>query len=208
MNYNNLNDEDDELNVPPPTPFMEDDINKISQGESYTCNECSSYIEILYIDATINQISFKCKNSTESHGTKTITIDKFLSDCTKNTYIYSKCSSCNRQQNRINSNEVFKYCVNCKLIFCGKCLYNHKKEYKNEHRLINNNERTIKCLIHPNNYNCGYCLDCNVHFCYDCLESREHVVHRKNYLKEIKPTDEEIKLLLKVIKNFREQKIN
>ena len=197
MSYNLYNEEDDYLYKPPPTPILEIEI--IREGESYSCTECSSDIEIYYIDDKNNKIAFKCQNINEYHEKKLMSIKNFLLKSTKNTYIYSKCSSCNKQQNRINNNEVFKYCVNCKLIFCNKCLFKHNKENNNDHHIINNNEIKIKCLVHPNNYNCGYCLDCHCHICYDCLESRDHIIHRKNNLKEIKPTDEEINALKNII---------
>ena len=202
MLYNPLNEEDESSFKPPPTPIMENDLNKIKEGESYVCTQCSSNIEIFYIDDKNFKISFKCQNNNESHGTLTLPIGNFLGQTTKNTYIYSKCSSCNKQQNRINNDEVFKYCVNCKLIFCNKCLYNHNKENNNDHHIINNNETKIRCMLHPNNYNCGYCLDCHCHICYECLETREHLIHRKNNLKEIKPTEEEINALLAIIKKY------
>ena len=206
MSFNLLNDEDDSSFQPPPTPIMENDLNKIKGGESYACTECSSNIEIFYIDEKNYKISFKCQNFNESHGIKILPINLFLVQTTKNTYLYSKCSSCNKQQNRINNDEVFKYCVNCKLIFCNKCLFKHKKENNNNHNIINNNEKNIKCLVHPNNYNCGFCLDCNCHICYECLESREHIIHRKNHIKEIKPTDEEISAILDIIKKYGNKK--
>ena len=49
MENNSIN-EDDESFKPPPTPIMENDLNKIKEGESYACTECSSSIEIFYID--------------------------------------------------------------------------------------------------------------------------------------------------------------
>ena len=206
MSYNLYNEEDDSSYKPPPTPILE--IEVIREGESYSCIECSSDIEIYYIDDKTNKISFKCQNINENHEKKVISIKNFLLKSTKNTYIYNKCSSCNKQQNRINNNEVFKYCVNCKLVFCNKCLYKHNKENYNDHHIINNNEIKVKCLIHPNNYNCGYCLDCHCHICYECLESREHIIHRKNNLKEIKPTEEEIKVLLSIIQKNKDLKKN
>ena len=208
MSYNLYNDEDESSAKPPPTPIMEIDINKIREGESYSCTECSSSIEIFYIDESSYMISFKCQNNNESHSTKILPINEFLFLTTKNTYIYAKCSSCNKQQNRINNDEVFKYCVNCKLIFCNNCIYIHNKENNNDHHIINNNETNIKCLLHPNNYNCGYCLDCHCHICYECLETREHIIHRKNNLREIKPTEDEINALLYMIKRYKNYKIN
>ena len=206
MSYNLYNEDDDSSYKPPPTPLLE--IEVIREGESYSCTECSSDIEIFYIDEKSNKISFKCQNINEYHEKKIMTIKNFLLKSTKNTYIYSKCSSCNKQQNRINNDEVFKYCVNCKLVFCNKCLYKHNKESNNDHHIINNNEIKVKCLMHPNNYNCGYCLDCHCHICYECLESREHILHRKNNLKEIKPTEDEINALLYIIQKHKDIKTN
>ena len=208
MSYNiyNLYNEDDSSFKPPPTPILENDI--IREGESYSCTECSSDIEIFYIDEKNNKISFKCQNINEFHEKKNLSIKNFLLKTTKNTYIYSKCSSCNKQQNRINNDEVFKYCVNCKLVFCNKCLYKHNLENNNDHHIINNNEIKVKCLVHPNNYNSGFCLDCHCHICYECLESRDHIIHRKNNLKEIKPTEDEINALLNVIQKYRNIKQN
>ena len=202
MSYN-LYNEDDEFK-PPPTPILE--IEVIKEGESYSCTECSSDIEIFYIDDKNNKIAFKCQNINEYHEKKVMSIKNFLLKCPKNTYIYSKCSSCNKQQNRINNDEVFKYCVNCRLVFCIKCLYKHNNDNYNDHHIINNNEIKVKCLVHPNNYNCGYCLDCHCHICYECLESREHIIHRKNNLKEIKPTDDEINALLNIIQKYKDLK--
>ena len=204
MSFNSLNEEDDMSFWPPPTPIMENELNKIKEGESYACTECSSNIEIFSIDENDYKISFKCQNINEPHGLKTLPINLFLIQTTKNTYIYSKCSTCNKQQNRINNDEVFKYCTNCKLIFCNKCFYKHNKD----HQIINNNETTIKCLTHPHNYNCGYCLDCHIHICYECLESRDHVIHRKNHLKEVKPNDEEINALKNMIQKYKDNKIS
>ena len=46
MSYNLYNEEDEYK--PPPTPILE--IEVIKEGESYSCTECSSDIEIYYID--------------------------------------------------------------------------------------------------------------------------------------------------------------
>ena len=68
MSFNLFNDEDESSAKPPPTPIMEIDINKIREGESYSCTECSSNIEIFYIDENSYMISFKCQNNNETHS--------------------------------------------------------------------------------------------------------------------------------------------
>ena len=90
MLYNPLNEEDESSFQPPPTPIMENDLNKIKEGESYGCTQCSSNIEIFYIDDKNFKISFKCQNNNESHGELTLPIGNFLVQTTKNTYIYRK----------------------------------------------------------------------------------------------------------------------
>ena len=74
MSYN-LYNEDDEFK-PPPTPILE--IEVIKEGESYSCTECSSDIEIFYIDDKNNKIAFKCQNINEYHGEKVMSIKNFL----------------------------------------------------------------------------------------------------------------------------------
>ena len=75
MSYN-LYNEDDEFK-PPPTPILE--IEVIKEGESYSCTECSSDIEITSIDESSNILSFKCP----LHGAKAIPIKDYLNDMKK-----------------------------------------------------------------------------------------------------------------------------
>ena len=68
MSYNLYNEDDDSPYQPPPTPFFEMEV--IKEGESYSCTECSSDVEIFYIDEKSNKISFKCQNINEFHEKK------------------------------------------------------------------------------------------------------------------------------------------
>ena len=53
-----------------------------------------------------------------------------------------------------------------------------------------------------------YCLDCKKHLCNKCLESREHILHRKINLLEIKPSKEEINLDKEYIDDLKKGKAN
>ena len=176
------------------TPVPKEE-NELKDNQSYSCTECSSLIEIISLDENNNILSFKCP----SHGTKTMTIKDYLENMKKNTFLYSTCSSCKKNQNEINNSEIFNYCTNCKLIICNNCKMNHDKE----HIIIKNNENLIICPLHPKNNNLSYCLDCNCHICKECMKHRKHMEHKKKIIQEIEPSDDEINSLLKVIETYK-----
>ena len=93
----------------------------------------------------------------------------------KNTFLYSKCSLCQKQQNKTDNNQIFKYCFNCKIYLCNKCLFNHEQN----HIFFENVQLNIKCKLHPKNKNKSYCINCNLHLCDDCLKQRKHMMHQK-----------------------------
>ena len=147
------------------------------EKESYSCTECSSNIEILSINYNKSEITFKCLNKKEenNHGTKTMSICEYIKKMKKNTYLYDKCSLCCREQSLIKNFFVLKYCVNCKKIVCNECKETHIKSIKNnsnKHIFINNNEKRIKCPLHPEKNNLDYCFDCKTHLCQKCFEQK------------------------------------
>ena len=174
--------------------------NDLKENESYSCTECSSNIEITSIDESSNILTFKCS----LHGEKTMSIKDYLNDMKKYTYLYSECNSCKKQQNQMNSNEIFNFCTNCQLVICNNCSQNHNIS----HSIIKNNKTKIKCNLHPNNNNISYCLDCNCHLCIECLKHRKHMSHKKKTIEEIEPSYEEMNSLLKIINNYKDKKSN
>ena len=70
--------------------------------------------------------------------------------------------------------------------------------------IIKNYEKGIKCLEHPDQKNTVFCFDCNTHLCKKCLESKKHMMHRKNTLTEVKPNEEMKKKLDGIINTYRE----
>ena len=177
-----------------PTPKGE---NELKENTSYLCTESTSNIEILSLDEINNIISFKCP----SHGTRSMKIEEYLNNMKKNTFLYNKCSKCQKQQNEINNSEIFNFCTNCNLIICNKCIFEHDKT----HFLIKNNKRLTKCILHPKNNNSTYCFDCNCHLCKECLKHRKHIRHKKQSIEEIEPSYEEINVLLKLINKYKDK---
>ena len=173
--------------------------NESKEDECYSCLECSSNIEIKELDETNNTLSFECPN----HGDQNISIKEYLQNMPKNTYLYNKCCICEKQQNQINNDNIFKYCFNCKKVICNNCIYKHNKN----HLYIDNDKLCIKCLVHPKNNNKNYCFDCKVHLCEDCLKERKHWMHKKIDILEVMPKNEEINTLLNSI-NSNKNKIN
>ena len=63
------------------------------------------------------------------------------------------------------------------------------------------------CQIHNNKKYTSYCFDCGIHLCDECLKTRTHIKHIKNNIIEIKPLEEELKIIKEIIKDY-ENKIS
>ena len=104
---------------------------------------------------------------------------------------------------------IFNYCCSCKEILCNDCLKKHiNKNNKKEHNFIKNNQKNVFCNIHPKNENKEYCLDCKTHLCNECLTSGKHVMHLKNNLLEVKPSEKNKKILQEYIDSLETKKKN
>ena len=135
-----------------------------------------------------------------NHKIQTMLINNYLKDMEKNTYLNDECSICHKKQNSDNNIPIFKYCTKCNTIICSKCIGIHTKD-KNiiKHFFINNNERKVRCILHPQNKNIAYCIDCKIHLCDEWLKTRKHMMHRKNNISECTLTQQEINLHKKII---------
>ena len=81
------------------------------------------------------------------------------------------------------------------------------KEYINkikEKEEKNIEELKDKCKIHNKNNEC-YCFDCNCHLCNECLKTRIHINHKKSNIIEIKPVDEELNIINKVVEDYKDK---
>ena len=69
----------------------------------------------------------------------------------------------------------------------------------------NINELKDKCEEHKNNNYISYCYECNCHLCNECLQKGKHINHKKSNMTEIKPLEEEIKIIKEVIKDYNKR---
>ena len=120
-------------------------------------------------------------------------IKDYLNDMKKNTYLYNKCNSCQKQPNEFNKNEIFNYCLCCKIFLCNKCIDNHDKN----HLTLKSNKITTRCQIHSNNNYSLYCLDCKCHLCKDCLKNRKYMKHNKRYIGKKKDLNLKVNVISK-----------
>ena len=71
-------------------------------------------------------------------------------------------------------------------------------------KINNPSEFKDKCEVHKNNnYYISYCFDCKSHICNECLESGTHISHKKNNIIEIKPIEQELKVISEFIKEYK-----
>ena len=199
-------------NEKPSTPLMNNflilDIN-----DCYNCTKCSSSAEILSINDKDNSITFKCLNpiTKNNHNIQTVSISEYINSMKKNTYFYSQCYICKKLQNQSKNIPIFSYCIKCDKIICDDCINEHLKLNEKNHKnmskefIIKNNEKEIKCLMHPTEKNIAFCFDCNTHLCHKCLKNEKHIMHRKKDLIEVKPTEMMNKKLNEVINIYKEK---
>ena len=185
---------------------------KLDIDDTYGCVSCSYPIEILEIDIEKNTLTFRCLNPIDKKPIKTITISEYLDSMKKYTYLYSECSLCNKKQNEFKDSSIFSYCTKCDVVICSDCIDKHLKTNKKNHLDLNleyiiaNNEKNIKCLLHPQEKNLAFCFNCNTHICKKCLKSQKHINHTKNNLLEVSVSSK-IKKSLNNIINIYENRI-
>ena len=182
----------------------------IDNQETYSCTECSSNIEIISIDNNEANITFRClnKDCNNNHQIQKMAISTYLKKMEKNTFLFDKCSICNRDQSSINNFPYLKYCIKCQKTLCNECKEKHTNSNDNNHFLINNNERGIKCLIHPNNKNTEYCINCKIHLCEECIKTGNHLSHETKSLMHFSNINDKkqiIKNNIDFLKNTKKQ---
>ena len=115
------------------------------------------------------------------------------------------CTECSSLIEILEINkEIIKFkCINNKherIMEINKYLEKMKKY--NDIKINND-----KCNMHNDKY-ISYCFNCNKHLCNECLKNREHTEHYKNYIIELKPKEEELNLIKKLINENKKEKKN
>ena len=185
------------------------DVQKLSTDDTYAYTSCPLPIEILKIDDKENTLTFKLLNQKDKKIEKTIKINEYLNSMKNYTYLYSECSLCHKKQNEFKNIPTFSYCIKCNIIICSDCINKHLKINEKNHHILNkeyiikNNEKNIKCLLHPKEKNLSFCLKCNKHICKECMKSQKHINHDKINIMEISVTDEIKNILNDIINNYK-----
>ena len=190
------------------TPTINDELNI---DDSYGCTTCPYPVEIFKINDKENTITFKCLNPKEKKPPKTIAINEYLDSMRKNTYLFSECSLCHKKQNEFKNTSIFSYCIKCDKVICPDCISKHLEMNDKNHPdlnkeyIIKNNEKDIKCLLHPKEKNLSFCLECNTHICKECMKKKKHMYHTKISIIEVLITDEIKNILNNIINIYRER---
>ena len=162
------------------------DNQLLMEKNFYTCNQCNKTPKILNIDYKNNNIQFNCNE----HKINTLTIKDFLNSILDK----DKCQNCFKKN---DNSFVLKFCLDCNIIFCDKCIMKHLDYYPN-HKIINNEDYNIRCKKHLNEFYVGYCITCNEKICNECKKTRIHKSHQKYDHIEILPNEKD----LNIINNF------
>ena len=125
----------------------------------------------------------------------------------ENNNIYYNCTECaslieilsiNEDRNIIEFQCLNKDNIHEKKTMTIKNFIEKMQKYNN--KKINDDI----CEIHRNKYTC-YCFNCKCHLCQKCLKKRTHIFHKKNYIEEIKPIDEELDIILVMIEDYQKR---
>ena len=149
----------------------------------FTCTKCYLIPELINIDFNTYIIKLKCIN----HKINQLSIIEYLDEIDNN--IKQTCELCNKTFIKIKNN--LKYCINCNVVLCLKCVYIHKNNEQN-HLIINIMEQNNKCRTHLGDNFISFCNDCNMNICLKCTEDNIHLNHKIIKYNEIIPNKKDI----------------
>ena len=187
-------------NSPPDADQLECKIDQ------YLCTMCKNVPELTNVFTDNGYVEFKCKE----HGTIILTVQQYFEKLKESEFIYYnfKCIRCNKKQkDHIKDLGLFKYCYNCKQIFCKECYPKHINENTKckINECIQVNEMNTRCLEHfDEGIYTSFCLDDHENVC----EYKNNGIekHKKHNIKSFfNIVDSEEKLISKknqVLKNL------
>ena len=98
--------------------------------------------------------------------------------------------------NEENNNVKFRYINNHKKEILIKEYLKHIE--KNKDKIVNE-----KCELHNQEYT-FFCFDCRRHICNKCIKvKKEHHNHKKEYILEVQPDEEDLERMRKQIKEYK-----
>ena len=120
-------------------------------------------------------------------------LDVFVSELLQNANINFICGSCGKEDPK---NSI--YCDGCHKIYCESCSKNDiatNKDSKTPHHMINANDFDFHCILHHEEFLCGYCMNCSVNICKTCINEKIHKGHRFVKYNKIMPSSSQEMLL-------------
>ena len=114
--------------------------------------------------------------------------------------IFYNCSEC------FAPIEIIKIDNNSIKIKCFNENNPHEKEMTIKEYIYKMSPNIKSDICFKDNHNKKYeyfCFDCKTHLCENCIESREHINHNKIILKEISPNKNELKLIERIIEEYK-----
>ena len=172
--------------------YLNDNQKVIVESKEIICPKCFEQYRIKIEDYNI--ILFDCKNNHITY----MSLDKFK-ESQKIDLSQIKCHFCNNKSMGNSFDYTFYYCLNCKKNICVLC----KTKHKENHIIINYDQKEYKCPIHFDSYY-KYCHDCKMNICMLC--NQNHSSHKlENFENIISNPDSkrnEIDKLKEEIDNF------
>ena len=160
--------------------------NTSQTKKTYRCLQCCQ-IPLLKLKDNENKISIICPNK---HTTE-LWLSNYINQNAKQPLNKVICSLCSTP---CESKKKYKYCPDCKLIFCRNCLKIHKAKFYKKHKPISIKKMDTICNIHKLHFN-YYCFSCNKNICDNCLKFHKVNNHEIINFNDINLSKEDIKLL-------------
>ena len=146
----------------------------LSKSKDIVCPECG---ELCFFHLQDHKISLSgCKQGHKDENISLADIEgKQMID--ESTIVCQSCLIIDKSKAFQN---LFYYCITCKMNLCPLCKSNHSKD----HVIIDYEKINLICLKHNGNFE-SYCMKCDQNLCLNC--EKEHAEHKEDliYFREI-----------------------
>ena len=171
-------------------------------NDQYLCPMCKNVPELVNVFTNNGYVEFKCKD----HGNIILTVQQYFEKLNDSEFYYYnfKCPNCNKIQKDYFKEGIFKFCYDCRQIFCENCCKNKEiHKHFDEKNCLNVNEMNTRCPDHINEIYTTFCLDDYENVC-ETYSHRKHSGHNiKSFFKieaKIKVIEEKNKILNDLIR--------
>ena len=171
-------------------------------NDQYLCPMCKNVPELVNIFTDNGYVEFKCKD----HGNIILTVQQYFEKLNDSEFSYYnfKCSNCNKIQRDYFKEGIFKFCYDCRKIFCENCCKNKNIHSDfNSEKCLNVNEMNTRCPDHIKEIYTRFCLDDYENVCEEYSTQKHKGHNMKSFFKieaNIKVIEEKNKILNDLIR--------